>query len=184
MNFKLLSREQLIKLIRLILAKMKPKKPKRGYEDFCLAMRMSESSNNYRIVNSLGYMGAYQFGMARLCDLGYTERIAGLTGFSNGSFKWKAGYSRKGFLGNPILQDKIFQEHVTRLLEYIDRNFNGYLSKEKNGVLVTRSGCVAFAHLAGMGGLRKFLTTGFDPKDIASGVPATTYMKKFANYQL
>jgi len=182
MNFKLLSRRQLIILIRLILSKMKPKKPKKGYDDFCLAMRISESSNNYQIVNTYGYLGAYQFGLARLCDLGYTIRTK--RGWSNDCFAWKQGYSRQKFLAEPYFQDRIFKEHIASLLKYIDRYCSVYIGKKIAGTLITRSGCVGFAHLAGMGGLKRFLTTGFDPKDIASGVPATAYMKKFANYQL
>jgi len=85
------------------------KKSKKNYYAFCLVIKQQESSNNYRIVNSLGYMGAYQFGMARLCDLGYTERILGTRGFSNKVFRWKKGYSQEMFLNNPNWQDKIFR---------------------------------------------------------------------------
>ena len=183
MNLKSLTKKQLILLIRIVIERLKPK-PRKDYEAFCLAMRMSESSNNYEIVNAYGYLGAYQFGLARLCDLGYTERKPGTTGFSNSAFQWKEGYHEWMFLGNKVFQDRVFREHVVSLLKYIDRNFEEYFSKYINGVLVTRSGMVGFAHLAGMSGLRKFLTTGADPKDIVSGVPATTYMKKFSNYNL
>ena len=34
----------------------------------------SESGGNYRAVNSLGYSGKYQFGMAALEDLGYVKK--------------------------------------------------------------------------------------------------------------
>jgi len=157
-------------------------KKEKTFVAFALAVRKSESSNRYNIVNSLGYLGAYQFGGARLCDLGYTKRIR--QGWDNKAFVWKSGYSHKMFLGNPNFQDRVFKEHVINLLRTIDRKHKGSFGTLRNGVLITRSGCVAFAHLAGLGGLNNFLTTGFDPKDVSSGIPATTYMKKFANYSL
>jgi hypothetical protein len=183
MKIRNLTRKQLIRLIRLILKVLdKTEKPVKDYEAFRLAMGKSESGNNYRIVNSLGYLGYYQFGMARLCDLGYTKRIK--KGWSNDCFKWRHHLTDDTFLNAPKLQDKIFKEHVEDLVVRINKYCSIYLGKRVNGVRVTRSGLVAGAHLGGLGGVKRFLTTGFDPKDVISGVPMTSYIKKFAGYDL
>lgn len=188
MNFLRKKIELLKKAIAVIQEILRLKKKKKDYHAFCEAIKKAESNNNYQIVNSYGYMGAYQFGMARLCDLGFTERKSGTTGFSNKSFIWKSPYSRKIFLNNPGTQDRAFDMHVEDLIKQIKGFCKGkYLlngNTHIDNIPITLSGCVAFAHLAGFGGLKKFLKGGFDPKDIASGVPASTYMRKFAGYDL
>ncbi len=46
------------------------------YAEFLAALRMRESSGDYAAVNTLGYLGAYQFGEAALVDLGFVIRDA------------------------------------------------------------------------------------------------------------
>ena len=156
---------------------------KKGFEAFAKAIRKKESGGNYQIVNSYGYLGAYQFGLARLCDLGYTERKPGSTGYSNSAFQWKRGYSRSWFLNNPSVQDRIFKAHANDLIKRIKRGFSQYFGKQIGGIEITLSGCVAFSHLAGVGGLGKFLRGLGDSSD-AFGTKGSDYMKKFADYSL
>jgi hypothetical protein len=40
-------------------------------EKLYLSLRQRESSDKYSAVNPLGFLGAYQFGAAKLCDIGY-----------------------------------------------------------------------------------------------------------------
>ena len=58
----------LIKRIKLLLSN------KNGFREFAYLIGERESNNNYQAKNSFGFLGAYQFGMARLCDLGQPER--------------------------------------------------------------------------------------------------------------
>ena len=44
------------------------------YTDFVYALRMRESSGNYKVKNPYGYLGAYQFGEGALIDLGFVKR--------------------------------------------------------------------------------------------------------------
>ena len=44
------------------------------YDKWLAAIRMKESTNNYSVVNQLGYVGAYQFGCMALEDLGYIKK--------------------------------------------------------------------------------------------------------------
>lgn len=172
-----------IEALKALLASKK--EPKKDYQAFCRAIRERESGNNYTIVNKFGYLGAYQFGMARLCDLGYTERIPGTTGFANKCFRWKPPYTQEKFLGDSDVQDQIFREHVLDLARTIKKKFRDYLIGNicVSGIVITLSGCVAGAHLGGVGGLRKFLTSGISPED-GFGTPVEYYVEKFANYDL
>jgi len=165
------------KMIEVATALLKKKKSK-NYCAFREALGQRESSGNYKAVNTLGFLGKYQFGLARLCDLGYTKRKSGTTGFSNKSFVWKKPYSQEVFLGNPNIQDKIFQEHIKDLIKQIDKRFKKTTIKKH-----TYSGMCAFAHIAGIGGLMKFVKYGIDPQD-AYGTRASSYLKKFAGYDL
>ena len=166
----------------LILLNLK-KKQEKGFEEFAIAIRERESSNNYQIVNVYGYLGAYQFGMARLCDLGYTERKAGTTGYSNPAFQWRAGYSKEYFLNNPDFQDRIFKQHCQDLIKRIKASLSDYLGKPINGTEITLSGLVAGAHLGGMGGISNYLKGLCDSND-AMGTKVSDYIKAFAGYNL
>ena len=59
------------------------------YLDFRNAIGFKESSNRYGVVNSLGYLGRYQFGTARLSDFGLCARVSGTQGFVNDDFEVK-----------------------------------------------------------------------------------------------
>lgn len=156
---------------------------KKGFEAFAKAIGKRESGNNYKIVNPYGYMGAYQFGMARLSDLGYTERKAGTTGYSNYVFQWKRGYSKDWFLNNPDVQDRIFKQHVRNLIRSIKQSYSQYFGKRINGIKITLSGCVAFSHLSGFGGLGRFLNGRGESSD-AYGTKGSSYLAKFSDYDL
>ena len=130
-----------------------------GYKDFAKQMRIRESGDRYNIKNSLGYLGAYQFGMTRLCDLGLTQK-------SGSGYKWKSGYSEKKFLNSPEIQDDCFKRHICDLIVKVEIWFGEYLNKEVNGVYITKAGLVAGAHIGGIGGVEKFLIYGENKKDV------------------
>ena len=171
------------KMIEVITKLLQLKKEK-NYYAFQEALGKRESGGNYQVVNSFGYLGKYQFGMARLCDLGYARRKPGATGFSNSTFEWERGYSRKIFLNNPSFQDKIFREHVIDLAKAIKKSsfFSGYLGKHVDGITITLSGLVAGAHLGGLGGIAKTIF-GVDVSD-AYNTSVSEYVCLFKGYNL
>jgi hypothetical protein len=136
----------------------------KGHEAFLGAIGYKESSNNYKAVNRLGYMGRYQFGKKTLNSLGIKV-------------------SRKEFLNNPEIQeqamDKLLQANYKSLKKYIDK----YEGEVLHGVLVTKSGVLAAAHLGGAGSVRKWFRKGVDFKD-ANGTSIIKYMNKFNGYKL
>ena len=143
---------------------------------------MRESSNNYQVVNQFGYLGAYQFGMARLCDLGYTERIEGTKGYSNKCFQWKPPYSRAVFLNSKADQDSIFNQHIRNIIGRLKISCMDYIDKEVNGTFVSLSGAVAGCHLIGYGGFRQWCK-GSEKAD-GNGVFVEEYIELFNNYDL
>jgi len=155
---------------------------KGDYYAFRKAMAMRESSCNYSAVNQFGYLGAYQFGMARLCDLGYTERIQGKKGWSNKCFKWKEPHDDHTFLHSHKWQDQVFDKHVKNLMSQIKRHSIQYINTEIDDLFVTWSGAVAGCHLVGHGGFRQWCQ-GKDKAD-GNGVHIEAYIELFNGYDL
>ena len=152
------------------------------WKHFAVSMRQRESSGDYSAVNTIGYLGAYQFGMARLCDLGYTTRVA--EGCSNNSFAWKPPWSRDLFLADVVEQDRAFRAHMEQLARSIERrNWADHLGqpmvayREGEEGEVTLSGLLGVAHLLGLGGLGKMLA-GDDDVD-GYGTRGSDYLVLF-----
>lgn len=146
---------------------------------------------SYGSRNDYGYLGAYQFGMARLTDLGLAERIPGTDprDYSNHCFRWREGWSEERFLADVATQDRLFQQHVRGLIRWIfrsgfDSNVGKRLSEiwqtsfvQDRDVLVTLSGMVAVCHLLGPGGLKALLIDRRNDAD-AYGTHAVDYLKE------
>lgn len=133
-------------------------------EPFLTSIGQKESGNNYKIVNTYGYMGKYQFGSGTLRGLGYD-------------------LSREDFLNHPEIQEKamldLLKHNKKKLQKFIDK----YEGDTVHGVYITESGILAAAHLAGAGNVRKFFRKGYQFKD-GYGTTMTSYMIKFAGYDL
>ena len=67
----------------------------------------------------------------------------------------------------------------TYLKEYIEK----YDGKFVHGILVTKSGILAAAHLGGCGSIIRWIKTGYSRKDLL-GTSITSYIKKFSGYSL
>lgn len=128
------------------------------------AVAFKESQGKYNKVNTLGYLGKYQFGMETLKTIGVNDSLY--------------------FLNNHKLQEKAFVTLLSKnkydLKEYIER-YNG---KIINGVKITESGILAAAHLGGPGSVIKFLeTNGKRVKKDSYGTSVRTYLRDFAGYE-
>jgi hypothetical protein len=139
-------------------------KPK-SFVAFKEALGFKESQGRYSTINSLGYLGKYQFGMTTLQQFGVRDSLS--------------------FLRSPRLQERIFVKN----LQYNHRQLNKYIEKYngKNigGVIVTESGILAAAHLSGAGGVRKYLrSNGRGRSRDAYGSSVRGYMKKFGGYDI
>lgn len=129
------------------------------------ALAFKESQGRYRVVNTLGYLGKYQFGETTL------ER-----------FKI---YDTDYFLGNPELQERTFVAYCKVNKWILRKDIQRSVGKVINGVEITESGILAAAHLSGAGNVKKYLrTNGKHNKSDAYGSSIAGYMKKFAGYDV
>jgi len=135
----------------------------KSFIGFKEALAFKESRGDYFTVNSYGYLGKYQFGKSTL----------ELIGVNNAD----------EFLNNPELQEKAFIANAARNKWILRRDIKRFVGKHIDGVLVTESGILAAAHLAGPGSVKKYLRSygaiGFAD---AYGTTVRNYMKKFSGY--
>ncbi|NCT09479.1 MAG: peptidoglycan-binding protein LysM [Flavobacteriia bacterium] len=137
----------------------------KNFVGFKEAVAYKESRGNYTIVNSLGYLGKYQFGRNTL-----------------GRFKI---YNTRDFLKNPELQEQAFISLCEINKWILRKEIKRYEGKTINGIEITESGIIAAAHLAGAGNVKKFLrSNGTDCFSDAFGSSLKTYLKKFSGYDI
>ena len=135
-----------------------------GFKEF---LGFYESGSDYKKINSLGYLGKYQFGRSTLKVL----RIKKINNFIN----------------IPELQEKAFLMNVMRNKWILRREIERFRGKKINNILITESGIIAAAHLSGPGNVKKFLrnncNNNLDFKDI-NGTKISDYIKIFRNYDI
>lgn len=134
-------------------------------------MLQRESSGRYTVINRLGYLGGYQFGILALIDVGYIKYKFKAEGnsYMENDFVWtglNGIKSRDDFLNNPDVQDAAFDAYASRN-ESILRNI-GVITDATTPQEI--NGYVAAAHLLGAGGVKK----GLDTVD-ANGVSGRIY---------
>lgn len=116
-------------------------------------------------MNSLGYLGKYQFGRTTL------ER-----------FKI---YNTKNFLKSPELQEKAFAAYCSVNKWILRKDIKRSVGKKINGILITESGILAAAHLGGAGNVKKYLrSNGQICFSDAYGSTIQSYIKKFTGYNV
>ena len=135
----------------------------KSFEGFKEALAFKESRGDYFTVNTLGYLGKYQFGSETLKTIGI--------------------YNPNQFLYNPELQEKAFIANTERNKWVLRNDIKRFEGKLIGGVKVTESGILAAAHLAGPGSVKKFLRSyGGNNFSDAYGSTVKHYMKKFSDY--
>lgn len=135
----------------------------RSYTGFKEAIAFKESRGQYKVVNKLGYLGKYQFGRSTLNLIGI--------------------YDTASFLKDPQLQEKAFLANAKRNKWVLRRDIKRFVGQHINGILITESGILAAAHLAGPGSVKRYLRSfgaiGFTD---AFGTDISSYMSKFSSY--
>ena len=161
---------------------------RQSFEAFFVTLRNMESGGDYRAVNTLNFIGAYQFGEAALVDLGYVRRDRDL--YDNdfgGGFTGKDGIrSVRDFLNNPPVQDKAARAWMKVMWRYIEgERLHRYAWTKVGGVTLTPSGMLGATHLLGTGGLRDFIRSGGSSKvRDPYGTPISRYVKKLAEFDV
>lgn len=135
----------------------------KSFYDFKEALAQRESGGRYDAVNSLGYLGKYQFGKTTLQHFGIKN-------------------SRQ-FLNSPSLQEAAFVALCAANKYTLQKEIKKHEGKRVKGVKITESGILAAAHLAGAGNVRRYLRTygSRNTKD-AYGSSIRDYMREFGGY--
>lgn len=136
----------------------------KGHTQFLDAIGFRESGNRYDIVNKYGYLGKYQFGKSTLKGLGIKTTPA-------------------EFLDSPATQEIAMHKLLLHNRKKLRKFINEHEGEVVHGVLITESGVLAAAHLAGAGNVRRFFKKGYEFKD-GFGTKMTSYMKEFSGYNL
>lgn len=128
------------------------------------AVAFKESQGKYKTINSLGYMGKYQFGLETLKTIGIHDSLS--------------------FLNNPKLQEKAFVALLSKNKWELKDEIEKYCGRVIGGVKVTESGILAAAHLGGSGSVKRFLNSNgtLRSKD-QNGASVKGYMKDFGGYE-
>lgn len=133
------------------------------YTGFKQAIAIRESQGQYKLVNSFGYMGKYQFGMSALRSIGIKDR--------------------NYFLNNPRLQEKAFKALLSINKAQLEDEIEKFEGKVINGVKITESGILAAAHLGGAGSVKGYLNSNGRRKfKDGFGTSMKSYFKKFGGY--
>lgn len=136
-----------------------------AYNGFKEALAFKESQGRYDVVNTLGYMGKYQFGAGTLKLLGV--------------------YNVTNFLNDPVMQERAFEANIARNKWILRRYIKLYNGKKIRGTEITESGIIAAAHLAGAGNVKKYLRSyGNDDVADAYGSNISYYMRKFSGFDI
>ena len=135
----------------------------KSFVGFKEALAFKESGGDYGSINTYGYLGKYQFGSETL-------KLIGI-------------YNPAKFLKNPKLQEKAFIANSARNKWILRRDIKNFVGKRINGIIITESGILAAAHLAGPGSVKKYLRSyGLDNFADGYGTTVHYYMKRFSGY--
>lgn len=147
------------------------------WEKYKNRLGQRESGNDWNKVNTIGFVGRWQFGAPALQDLGYVRGGASTRALvADSSWTGKDGVSsRQAFLSNTQVQEQC-------LLSYTRANYKTLLRMKvisRSDSVATVAGFLATAHLKGPGGAQK-LKNGQDNAD-AYGTNASEYYRMMSS---
>ncbi len=128
------------------------------------ALAFKESQGKYHKINTLGYMGKYQFGTETLKTVGI--------------------HDSNHFLNNPRLQEKAFVALLSKNKWELKEEIEKYSGQIIGGIKITESGILAAAHLGGAGSVKRFLNSnGSKRRTDSYGTSIRSYMRDFGGYE-
>lgn len=127
------------------------------------AIGFKESQGKYKKINSLGYMGKYQFGVETLKTVGVRDSML--------------------FLKSPKMQERAFVALLAKNKWILRDVIEKYEGTVVSGILVTESGILAAAHLGGAGSVKRFFkNNGRKYIKDAYGTSVRSYLEAFGGY--
>jgi hypothetical protein len=135
----------------------------KSFIDFGNAIGKKESDNNYKVVSKYGYLGKYQF--------------------SKNAIKIYGVHNIDEFLNSPELQEKVFKANIAANKWVLKKEIKRYVGKTINNTLITESGILAAAHLAGPGNVKKYLQNNGNIRFQDNfGTSIKHFIKRFKGY--
>ena len=154
---------------KFVISEMKRWEWEKEFNRWKKDLGFKESSGEWTIYNKIGCIGTYQFQVATLEYLGYS------------------GITFEKFKTNPEIFPAELQEEALRaLISYNGlalKQFEQYIGQTIRGVLITRSGLLAAAHLGGIGGVKSFLINNKNSQDMY-GTSIRDYLQLFQGYNI
>jgi len=134
-----------------------------SFNGFKEAVAFKESQGKYHVINTLGYLGKYQFGKSTLK-------------------RFKINNTQL-FLETPELQEDAFIALCSVNKWILRKDIRRSVGKRINGIKITESGIIAAAHLSGAGNVKKYLRSNGENKfKDAYGSSIQHYLKLFSGY--
>ncbi|MBT8316858.1 MAG: peptidoglycan-binding protein LysM [Lutibacter sp.] len=134
-----------------------------SFNGFKEAVAFKESQGKYHVINTLGYLGKYQFGKSTLK-------------------RFKINNTQL-FLETPELQEDAFIALCSVNKWILRKDIKRSVGKKINGIEITESGIIAAAHLSGAGNVKKYLrSNGKTQFKDAYGSSIQHYLKLFSGY--
>lgn len=155
-----------IEQVRFLLEKQLREKE---FELFIYNLGVRESGDKWWITNTIGCIGKWQFSPGTLAYLGYKN-------ITTKKFRKNANIFPEE------LQKKVLLSLI-QMNEMILKDYSSYIGQIVSGVVITRSGMIAAAHLGGAGSVRLFLSSNgrINNHDVY-GTSIKNYMSEFAMY--
>jgi hypothetical protein len=135
----------------------------KSFTGFKEAIAFKESQGQFKLINSLGYMGKFQFGVAALRAIGIKNTVH--------------------FLNSPPLQEAAFVVLLSKNKWELRDEIQKYEGTTINGIRITESGILAAAHLGGAGSVKKFFkSNGRRTIKDNFGTSLKSFLKNFGGY--
>lgn len=130
-----------------------------------------ESANDWLSINLIGCFGEWQFAESTLHTLGYRQVTL-------------KKFRKDPYIFPPELQRQALESLIKANLCLIG-DYEKYIGDTIMGVVITKSGIIAAAHLGGYRSVQKFLSSHgkINKKDVL-GTSVYNYMKRFRYYDL
>ena len=133
-------------------------------------MALKEAGGNWKVINRSGHMGLFQFASGTLRHLGYKNITP-------------AKFKRNPDCFLPETQYLAFKD-LTRYNEIELQSCMRYIGDTIKGVIITKSGLLAGAHLGGAGAVKLFIaTSGRVDREDANSTKISDYLRLFSIYE-
>lgn len=141
------------------------------FKRFIKDLGYRESANNWLCINLIGCFGEWQFAESTLHTLGY--RQVTLKKFRKDPYIFPQELQRKAL-------ESLIKANLCLIGDY-----EQYIGDTIRGVVITKSGIIAAAHLGGYRSVQRFLASHgkINKKDVL-GTSVYNYMKRFRYYDL